>query len=78
EKLNVYSIYDIIYYISAIVPTEVDHDCAICMDRSRDCVLRPCNHMVTCNQCAKMLFNRRDGCPICRKDISDTIVVYHS
>ncbi|XP_050404203.1 3-hydroxybutyryl-CoA dehydrogenase [Patella vulgata] len=62
----------------SIVPSDMDRDCAICMDRIRDCVLRPCNHMVTCSQCAKMLFNRRDGCPICRKDITDTISVYHS
>ncbi|ELU17936.1 hypothetical protein CAPTEDRAFT_222534 [Capitella teleta] len=55
-----------------------DRDCAICMDRSRDCLLCPCHHMVTCNECAKSLLNRRDGCPICRKDITEIIRVYHS
>ncbi|XP_052766169.1 lambda-crystallin homolog [Mya arenaria] len=51
-------------------------DCAICMDKARDCVMRPCHHMVTCYRCATMLINRRDGCPICRKDIIEIIRVY--
>ncbi|CAH1792547.1 unnamed protein product [Owenia fusiformis] len=55
-----------------------ERDCAICMDRQRDCLLCPCHHMVTCSECAKLLLNRRDGCPICRKDITEIIKVYHS
>ena len=53
-------------------------DCAICMDRQRDCLLCPCHHLVTCNDCAQSLISRRDGCPICRKDITEIIHVYHS
>jgi len=55
-----------------------ERDCAICMDRHRDCLLCPCHHMVTCTECAKSLLNRRDGCPICRKEITEVIKVYHS
>ncbi|KAH3857268.1 peroxisomal bifunctional enzyme-like [Dreissena polymorpha] len=55
---------------------EVEVDCAICMDKPRDCVMRPCHHMVTCYTCASLLINRRDGCPICRKDIIEIIRVY--
>ncbi|KAL4237432.1 hypothetical protein ACF0H5_002149 [Mactra antiquata] len=55
---------------------EPDQDCAICMDKLRDCVMRPCHHMVTCYTCAALLINRRDGCPICRKDIIEIIRVY--
>lgn len=55
---------------------EGEVDCAICMDKPRDCVMRPCHHMVTCYKCAAMLINRRDGCPICRKDIIEIIKVY--
>lgn len=51
-------------------------DCAICMDKPRDCVMRPCHHMVACYTCAAMLINRRDGCPICRKDIIEILRVY--
>ncbi|KAJ8308799.1 hypothetical protein KUTeg_014311 [Tegillarca granosa] len=59
-------------------PMKTDQECAICMDRIRDCLLCPCHHMVTCYDCSKMLHNRRDGCPICRKDITEIIRVYHS
>ncbi|KAL3873919.1 hypothetical protein ACJMK2_036996 [Sinanodonta woodiana] len=57
---------------------EIDHDCAICLDRLRDCLLQPCHHMVTCCNCASLLINRRDGCPICRQNITEIIRVYHS
>ncbi|KAK2192439.1 hypothetical protein NP493_31g03001 [Ridgeia piscesae] len=52
---------------------EHEHDCAICMDRHRDCLLCPCHHMVTCSECAKSLLNRNDACPICRNDITEII-----
>ncbi|XP_074650952.1 putative 3-hydroxybutyryl-CoA dehydrogenase isoform X2 [Tubulanus polymorphus] len=55
-----------------------DRDCAICMDHKRDTLLCPCHHMVTCNNCGKLLLNRRDCCPICRKEIIEIIKVYHS
>ncbi|XP_072031906.1 3-hydroxybutyryl-CoA dehydrogenase-like [Amphiura filiformis] len=58
--------------------TVSDRDCAICMDRPRDCLLCPCHHLVTCHECAKSLVNRKDYCPICRKEISETIRVHIS
>ncbi|XP_041354547.1 3-hydroxybutyryl-CoA dehydrogenase-like [Gigantopelta aegis] len=62
----------------SLVASDLDRDCAICMDRLRDCLMQPCHHMVTCYECSKMLFNRKDGCPICRKNIKELIKVYHS
>ncbi|GFS14626.1 3-hydroxybutyryl-CoA dehydrogenase [Elysia marginata] len=62
----------------AVVPSDFDHECAICMERVRDCLLQPCHHMVTCFPCGQMLQDRRDACPICRKDISQTIKVFHT
>ena len=50
--------------------------CIICMDRSRDALIRPCNHMVVCYACATLLLQRRETCPICRKKIDDVIRVY--
>lgn len=55
-----------------------DQDCAICMASVRDCLLCPCHHMVTCFVCSSMLLNKHDGCPICRKDITEIVKVYHS
>lgn len=53
-------------------------ECAICMERSRNSVICPCHHLVACYECTKMLLNRKDACPICRKDITEIIRVYHS
>ncbi|XP_062578079.1 3-hydroxybutyryl-CoA dehydrogenase-like isoform X2 [Saccostrea cucullata] len=58
--------------------TTVDTECGICMNKARDCLLCPCHHMITCYECSKMLHNRRDGCPICRKDITEVIRFYYS
>lgn len=46
-----------------------DNDCAICMDKPKNSVLRPCNHMVTCVGCSNLLLNRQDNCPVCRVKI---------
>ena len=53
-------------------------ECAICMERMRNSVICPCHHLVACYECTKVLLNRKDACPICRKDITEVIKVYHS
>jgi hypothetical protein len=58
------------------VENEQDNDCAICMDMSKNSVLRPCNHMVTCYNCSNLLLNRQDSCPVCREKISEVIKVF--
>lgn len=55
-----------------------NNDCAICMDISRNSVLRPCNHMITCFNCSILLLNRQDNCPICREKIDDVIKIFMS
>ena len=52
--------------------------CLICMDKARNCVLRPCNHMISCFECSLILFNRSDSCPICRQQIQEILKVYMS
>ena len=66
------------YAVVSVSLSDSDRDCAICMDRSRDSLLCPCHHMITCMECAKSLHNRHDGCPICRKEITEIIRIYHS
>ncbi|KAK2163146.1 hypothetical protein NP493_1480g00007 [Ridgeia piscesae] len=48
-----------------------DHECAVCMDRSADCVLVPCAHTCLCYTCAVKI-HRSDNasCPMCRHVIS--------
>ncbi|CAG5128725.1 unnamed protein product [Candidula unifasciata] len=61
-----------------IIPSDLNRDCAICMDRLRDCLLIPCHHMVTCCECGQILQERRDACPVCRKDIDKAVRIYHT
>ncbi|PAA90648.1 hypothetical protein BOX15_Mlig004889g1 [Macrostomum lignano] len=53
-------------------------ECAICLDRARDCLLSPCHHLALCCTCAQLLHSRRDFCPVCRQPIQDVIKVYHT
>ena len=55
-----------------------ENDCAICMDQSRNSVLRPCNHMITCYECSMLLLNRQDNCPVCREKIEEVIKIFMS
>jgi len=41
--------------------------CAICLDRPKNCFLRPCGHVASCMDCSQHL----QACPICRAPISD-------
>ena len=46
--------------------------CKICMDKDMSTVYIPCNHMVTCNECAETV----SSCPICRTEIKNVVYVY--
>lgn len=50
-----------------------DSKCSICYQKLKDSVLRPCNHNVTCFDCAEKL----DKCPICRKKIKKKLKIFN-
>ena len=56
----------------------VEQECIICMDQERDCLLCPCHHLATCQACGDLLLQRKDSCPICRKNIDTIIKVFRS
>lgn len=43
--------------------------CLVCMDKPRDALLRPCNHVAVCLHDAKQLVRLQQGCPLCRSRI---------
>merc|ERR1719397_1389312 len=51
----------------------VEKECIICMDAERACLLSPCHHLATCQDCGDMLVQRADCCPVCRTDITDVV-----
>jgi len=56
----------------------IEQECIICMDSERACLLAPCHHLATCQDCGELLLGRRDACPVCRTTISDIIHFYRS
>ena len=48
--------------------------CKICMDQEVSQLLIPCNHVVCCNNCIIKI----QECPICRKNIEDSKMIYFS
>jgi hypothetical protein len=50
--------------------------CTICVDKLRNCIIVPCNHLATCHDCAVVLKSRGDACPVCRQVINDVIKVF--
>lgn len=41
----------------------VENPCNLCCEKTMDCVLSPCGHMLSCQDCGKKL----EICPICKK-----------
>ncbi|KAL0862485.1 hypothetical protein Bca101_041603 [Brassica carinata] len=50
--------------------------CAICFDTHRDCFFLPCGHCFTCYQCGTKIAEAVGNCPICRKKIKKSKLIY--
>ncbi len=42
-----------------------EKECALCMENPRNIMLKPCNHVCMCEECAKKVVKKR--CPICNQ-----------
>ena len=50
--------------------------CIICLDKKRNAITIPCNHLITCMDCFDNLssdFFHKKICPICRVQIQSVI-----
>ena len=52
---------------------EKNHECKLCMDKILTVALKPCGHIVVCENCVEKLGR---NCPLCRKLIVGTLKVY--
>ena len=48
--------------------------CIICIDNAKNVIFIPCYHMVICQVCYDSL--EKNQCPICRKEISDSVNIF--
>jgi len=60
----------------APAPPRQPATCTICMARPVDCVLLTCRHACACWNCAAILQDRGDPCPMCRGYISHLLRIY--
>lgn len=45
----------------------IENECSVCLNKVPNVIFYPCEHKVTCNQCAPKL----KTCPFCREDIKE-------
>ena len=44
-------------------------DCAICFTNKRTHIVKECNHLIMCQECAIAIFNTSKQCPSCRVEM---------
>ncbi len=42
-------------------------ECVICLSNNRTHIIKECNHLILCQDCAIKIFNADRKCPLCRK-----------
>lgn len=54
---------------------DAGQECVICLSEPRDTTVLPCRHMCMCNKCARMLREKSNNCPICRKPVESLLEI---
>ncbi|KAM8995791.1 E3 ubiquitin-protein ligase LRSAM1 isoform 3-T3 [Ara ararauna] len=67
--------------LSPVVPTapllqwdEKKSECVVCMEQETQMIFLPCGHVCCCQSCCERLLT----CPLCRRDITQRIRIFHS
>lgn len=55
--------------------TSDENLCDICCCNPRNTFFLPCKHSFACQECAILLRIKGNGCPICRRPISDSVIL---
>ncbi|XP_052670388.1 E3 ubiquitin-protein ligase LRSAM1 isoform X4 [Harpia harpyja] len=53
---------------------EKKSECVVCMEQETQMIFLPCGHVCCCQTCCEQLHT----CPLCRKDITQRIRIFHS
>jgi E3 ubiquitin-protein ligase MGRN1 len=61
---------------SNLKPTKDSEElCLICFTEPINTIIRPCNHMSICNQCAQLMKTKSTICPMCRTEIKSFLTL---
>ena len=56
---------------------ETANECCMCLEKTKNIVLVPCNHLCVCESCAEDLMkNPKASCPLCRATVEKIIKVF--
>jgi E3 ubiquitin-protein ligase MUL1 len=53
-----------------------DFRCALCMERVRSVIFKPCLHLAVCQICCEKMLEKK--CPQCQKPVEDVVKVFVS
>lgn len=54
---------------------KIENECIICMDKQRNILFLPCNHLICCDKCSDK-FIYKNECPGCKRKIENKINIY--
>jgi len=61
---------------SKVDSPSVSLECVVCHDADKQAAFFPCGHRCVCIPCAKLIYKRKTGCPICRGKIAHYARIY--
>ncbi|XP_063877224.1 uncharacterized protein LOC135109646 isoform X2 [Scylla paramamosain] len=68
-------------YVNKLLYQELEEEresrlCVVCQDEVKCVILLPCRHLCLCDRCTIAITRRREGCPVCRQRIRETMKVF--
>lgn len=76
QKINVRGVWFEMHDIYGLEETNVNsNECEACYTNKKNTIFLPCMHSYACNDCAVNVRIRGNKCPLCRKKITDTILI---
>ena len=59
-------------------PSSESAECVICLTSRRTHAIFPCRHLCLCSECAGLLREQTNRCPICRRGVEAVIPIFLS
>jgi len=60
---------------AAAIDDDSGNECVVCLTNPKNALLLPCRHLCLCTECAPMLRQQQNKCPVCRRAIEKVLSV---
>lgn len=54
---------------------EGGQECIVCMSDKANTMVKPCKHLCLCQECSKVIKDKTNACPICRKKMTELVTI---